>query len=507
MHTVQRERVLSVMVALAALGSGESPGLGSGDNVLIIVADDLGVDALSSYGECSEYAPTPTIDGLRDSGVLFRNAWSNPVCSPTRATIQTGRYGFRNGVLTGVKKTDDEGLPYSETIIPEVLDLNPPLGYAHAAIGKWHLTTESQGGFDGPNLSGYGHFSGAVFGLPSYFEWTKSTDGDTFLCLIYATSDNVNEAIQWINDQGDTPWFMWLAFNAPHQPYHAPPDDLHSYDLSGDRPERMLFRAMIEAMDTEMGRLFASIDEMVLQKTNIIFLGDNGTAGDVTEPPFDSQRAKGTLYEGGINVPLIISGPQVAWPGGESDVLVNTTDLFATALEMMGVDVESSLPPGLVLDSRSLLPLLGDQPFEPRSVAYAEYDNGDTGAVSSGQAIRNVEGFKLIRLSELGTQEFYDLALDPFETTDLLLGTLDPIQQANFDELSLILQELTSGACAGDANSDGVVDPLDGGFVLSRFGCPVGTGYPTCDAADQNHDGQVNPLDSGYVLARFGECE
>ena len=124
-----------------------------------------------------------------------------------------------------------------------------------------------------------------------------------------------------------------------------------------------------------------------------------------------------------------------------------------------------------------------------------------------GQTIRNPVGFKLIRFSILGTEEFYDLAADPFETTDLLLGDLDPVQQANYDELTLAIDQITETACDGDANSDGTVDPLDSEYVLARFGCSVGAGDSTCDVADQNDDGEVNPLDAGFVLARYGECQ
>ncbi|MCH7721403.1 MAG: sulfatase-like hydrolase/transferase [Planctomycetes bacterium] len=500
----QCKPVLGVVVAMAVAGPGESLSLAQSENVLIILADDLGVDVLECYAEGSTFPPTPTIDMLCASGVLFRNAWSNPVCSPTRATIQTGRYGFRTGVGGVVRKFSHEGLPFSETTIPEVLDLNPSLGYAHAAIGKWHLTSDPQGGDDGPNLSGYGHFAGTMYNLDDYFLWPKTVNGETAYTEVYATTDQVNEAIAWINDRGASPWFVYLAFNAPHGPAHWPPKELHSYDLDGPPSSLVKFQATVEAMDTEMGRLLASISEEVLERTTVIFLGDNGTGHIVVEPPFDPEHDKGTLYDGGINVPLIISGPQVVSPGSESSVLVNTTDLFATTLELLGVDVKASLPPGIVIDSRSVLPVLQGQRFDPRPFAYADFFRPMAGD-DMGQAIRNTLGFKLIRFIT-HAEEFYDLANDPFEAMDLLLGDLDPIQQANFDALTLELDTLTASVCQGDANNDGTVDPLDTGFVLARFGCSVGTGDPTCDVADQNGDGAVDPLDSGFVLARFGEC-
>ena len=452
----------SVLMAPAVLAQSE--------NVLIIVADDMGVDILKCYGEGSKFPPTPTIDGLRESGMLFRNAWSNPICSPTRATVQTGRYGFRTGVGGTVGQDSPNGLPLSETIVPELLDLNPTLGYSHAAIGKWHLTSEDQGGYDAPNLYGYSHYSGSIWQLEDYFDWSKTEDGETFQTTTYTTTDNANEALEWINDQEENPWFMWLAFNAPHRPFHAPPDELHSYDLSGSPPDWLLYRAMVEAMDMEMSRLFASMSPEVLEKTNVIFLGDNGTPASAILAPFDPVRGKGTLYEGGVNVPLIISGPRVALPGTESDALVSTVDLFATALEMMGVDVEATLPPETALDAVSLLPVLKEPTIEPREFVYSELFNYLSPQDTHGQTIRNVAGYKLIRFTVLETEEFYDLVLDPFEDSNLLLGELDPIQQANYDELTMAIDSLINDVCEGDVNGDGTVDPLDVGYVLSRFG-------------------------------------
>ena len=495
-------RSARVLVALWVLIAGASAGRASAENVLVIVADDLGVDVLQCYGEGSTFPPTPTIDTFCENGILFRNAWSNPVCSTSRATIQTGRYSFRTGVGDFSQQAP---LSFSEFIIPEALDLNPELGYAHAAIGKWHLSNNENGGPDGPNLSGYSHFSGSLYSLFDYSVWPKVENGEAFDTDVYPTTDNVNEAIEWINARGDEPWFLWLAFNAPHSPLHAPPDELHSYDLSDDPTTLELFQAMVEAVDTEVARLLGSMAPNVLEKTNIIFLGDNGTAGPPTQPPFDPDHGKATLYEGGINVPLIFSGPQVVAPGRESPALVNTTDLFATALELMGVDVQASLPPSAGLDSRSLVPILHDEPFEPRAFVYAELFREAEPSANHGQAIRNEAGYKLIRYI-LGPEQMYDLNADPFEATDLLLAGLNPDQQAHYDELSFHLDTITHSACPGDANSDGTVDPLDSGYVLARLGCPVGAGNSRCDAADQNHDGQVNPLDAGYVLARLGAC-
>ncbi|MCH7702908.1 MAG: sulfatase-like hydrolase/transferase [Planctomycetes bacterium] len=522
------------LVALTVAGPGAAIVAGVDQNVLIIIADDLGVDVLEIYGEGSTFPCTTEIDMLRQEGILFRNAWSDPVGSPTRATIQTGRYGLRTGVTALVTPQEDNGLPLSETIIPEVLDLqeNAHLGYSHAAIGKWHLTTPSQGtppgGYDGPNLSGYQYFAGLVFGhmdFSSYCDWkrTEGVKGELPVSATefgYATTVNVDDAITWITTQktnGD-PWFLYLAFNAPHKPFHAPLNSLLCEDGVAEdcNPEPALhcptasdpscldlFQDMVEAMDTEIGNLFLEMRNLgVYDDTNIILLSDNGTAGSVTQSPFDPNHGKPTLYEGGVNVPLIISGPRVdsVLENTESGVLVNTTDLYATALEMMGV----TAPSGIVLDSVSLVPVLENTTFVPRPFAYAEIEHSMP--INSGKTIRNADGYKLIRFGD-GTEEFYNLILDEFETRNLLPVDPGSDDEVNYCKLTNHLDHLiASAACEGDVNGDGTVNPFDLGYVVARFGCPVATCDLACDAADADGDGDVDAEDTAYVLARLGTC-
>ena len=144
----------------------------------------------------------------------------------------------------------------------------------------------------------------------------------------------------------------WVAFNAPHTPFHIPPTNLHSY---GANPATNLlkYRAAVEAMDTEIGRLLLSVNAAT---TDIIFIGDNGTPGQVIQAPYDAAHAKDTLYEGGIRVPLIIKGPSVVSGGRTSNALVHAVDLFSTMLELAGVP----LPTTVTLDSKSLIPILSN---------------------------------------------------------------------------------------------------------------------------------------------------
>ncbi len=335
------------------------------DNVLILVADDLGVDMLRSYRAGSDAPPTPNLDRLAANGVLFRHVWAQPTCSPTRATLQTGRYAFRTTIGQVINpSTGGPALPTAELTLPEMLDLGTGGRYAHAAIGKWHLGTSQVGGTLAPNLAGYAHYAGSIEGqIPSYGSWTKVVDGQSSYVTRYATSENVDDALAWIGQQAG-PWLCYVAFQAPHAPFHRPPPALHTRVLPPGEPRssctdpdgndpRPYVAAMIEALDTEIGRLLAGIPPVVRARTTVIFLGDNGSVHCLDT---SSTGAKGTLYEGGIRVPFIVAGSRVVRPG-VCRALVNTTDVFATVAEIAGVDLPQVFP-GVQLDSVSLVPYL-----------------------------------------------------------------------------------------------------------------------------------------------------
>jgi len=351
-----------------------------GRNVLILVADDLGVDSLAAYGEGIDLPPTPTLDELARTGVLFRNAWSQPTCSPTRATIHTGLGGYHTGIGT-VIPTQERGhdLDLNLMTMPRMLDIATSNGYAHAAFGKWHVSNQGSGSH-APNLAGYEHFSGSMGGqVGDYFAYVKVVNGAEFPVFEYATSAVVDDSLEWIAKQ-TKPWLCYVAFQAPHAPFHRPPDHLHTQALPPDDPRkscgdphgsdpRPFFKAMVEAMDTEIGRLLDSLPEPLLANTTVIFLGDNGTDYCLGVPPFDGP-AKSTLYEGGVNVPMIAWGAHVS--GGESQALVQTTDLIATVAELAGVDLEEDLP-GEHFESVSMVPYFQEPKLRSiRKTVFAE---------------------------------------------------------------------------------------------------------------------------------------
>lgn len=428
---------LALVLAAPAGASGSPP---TGQNVLLIVADDLGVDALGVYPESVNHAPTPNLDHLALQGVTFRHAYSNPTCSTTRATIQTGRYSFRTGIGTIVQNNPNlpsyHALQLSETTLAEALDAGTNGAYDHTAIGKWHLGNDTVGGALAPNVAGYDHFAGILYNVPNqpgyptpYSHWPLVEDGSTMLSTSYAATKKVDEAISWIGSRTQ-PWFCYLSFNLPHSPFHRPPGHLHSYSLPKSRPdagddELPYYQAMVEAMDTEIGRLLSHVD---LSTTTVLFVGDNGTPVEVTRPPFDPAHAKTTVYEGGIRVPLIVRGPGVVDRGRFVDGLVNTTDLFATVAELAGVDLASlNLPK---LDSKSLVPYLVDPAQDSlRRFAYAErFSPNGVGSPPEWQRVVRNKRYKLIRRRDASgtiTQEFFDLANDPLETQPLPVPPLD----------------------------------------------------------------------------------
>ncbi len=456
-------------------------------NILLIIADDVGVDQIGVYAEGAEPANTPNVDALAARGVLFRNTWSNPVCSSTRATIMTGRYSFRTGV--GFVARRGAELRDREHTLAELLSRHPSARYATAAFGKWHLNAartleKDRQVLAAPHRAGFSIFRGVFKNIGESYEGWRDVSlvdrGGGFASIEvnesntnYNSSEIVDHAATWIRNlekrrPGD-PWFVWLAFNAAHAPFHKPPEDLHSLDLTDPRLTcsnpapfadpgnlRPCYQAMIEAMDTEIGRLLnEEIARESLDRTTVIFVGDNGTIKGVAERGRDPHHGKGTPYEGGVNVPLVIAGARVAnsarGTGRESRVLVNTTDLFATVLELAGLDVSAVVPTSyatagiapptlrltgaqreseVVLDSQSLMPQLRSpgtrSSKSTRRFAYTElFKSGEPSELwPVANAIRDTRGFKLIRILDESTgiwrEEFYDLESDPLEREDLL---------------------------------------------------------------------------------------
>lgn len=390
---------------------------GQPPNVLLVIADDLGLDPVPGYLPGPQKATMPHLEALMAQGLTFDNVWADPLCSPTRSTILTGRYGYRTGVLNPGNLSL---LPATETTLHRYLTDNGS-GYASCIIGKWHLGG-LQPDANYPNAMGIPHYAGLLAGaVNSYYQWPLTVDGTTTPSTDYITTAITDRAIDWIAQQA-SPWFCWLAYTAPHSPFHLPPTDLHTFgtlptdQASIDADPLPYFLAMTESVDHELGRLLGALPPDVRANTVVLFIGDNGTEADVVQAPYTAARAKGTLYEGGVHVPLVIAGPGITRAGEREAALVNTTDLFPTIVELTG----ATLP--LYEDGYSLVPLFTQTGTAQRTCLYTEVEDTQV-----GNAVRDAR-WKLIRFSN-GQQRFYDLLNDPWESTNLFVGGLTTTEQ------------------------------------------------------------------------------
>lgn len=473
-----------LLFILASLGCVVLPaGALTTRNVLLLIADDLGADSLALFNDHPDarFPPTPTLDALAERGLRFQNAFAHPTCTPTRSSILTGRHPFRTGLGTALS-TQQSGTPLaaSELTLPEILDTLPAPARAHASIGKWHLSFQ----FEDPNaLGGWSHYAGNILGaLTNYSNWLRTEDGESGLMTEYATTRQIDDAVAWLGSlPPGQPWFLWVACNAPHSPLHKPPNHLHGYDALPDSPAtpaRPYYEAMVEALDTELGRLLSHVDT---NDTTVIFIGDNGTPGTVIQPPHSPARAKGTPYRGGTHVPLIIAGPDVAQPGSSVPNAVHAVDLWATILELCGADLAAVQPRDRGIDSRSLLPLVLGQSFQPAETAVLTEHFASN--LNTNQAARSVldEGYKLIRF-DTGVEELYHLAVDPLESTNLLASALSPADQSRFDQLAEKLAfwsepsapRLERATLSRNRFSLGLTAYFDHSYSLERAPSPAG---------------------------------
>lgn len=193
-------------------------------------------------------------------------------------------------------------LSRDEQSLQSYIDEHTDNAYNHAVIGKWHVSEDTSH----PTDMGVGYYAGFISGgVKSYWDWKLTENGTTNSSNKYTTTKFTDLAIDWLDAENtEKPWFLWLAYNAPHTPFHAPPQELHSQgnlvddeDIIAENP-LPYYMAALEAMDTEIGRLLDSIPEKELEKTVIIFIGDNGTPNQVAQYPYSRRTVKGSLYQG-----------------------------------------------------------------------------------------------------------------------------------------------------------------------------------------------------------------
>ena len=390
-------------------------------NILLVIADDMGKDATPNFSEGMIKPNMPTLQSLVNSGITFDNFWSYPVCTPTRASILTGKYGINTHVI-------EVGDPIStaETSLQSYINSNTNNDYATAIIGKWHLSNNATD----PITMGIDYFAGIVNGgVEDYFNWNFNENGTASNSTTYTTTKLTDVAIDWVDDQ-TKPWFLWMAYNAPHTPFHLAPTDLHSQgnlptdEASINANPIPYYMSAIEAMDTELGRFLSNLSSEERANTVIIFIGDNGTPGKVAQNPYSRLTVKGTLYQGGVNVPMIVSGVNLSRLGERENALIHSTDLFATIANITGVSVSE------IHNSKSFYPQLTSATNDGRSFVYTE--------IVDGYAIRNTT-YKLMKYDN-GDEELYNLVLDPYENHNLIGTTLSA--EASIEKENLISEAI-----------------------------------------------------------------
>lgn len=434
-------------------------------NVLLIIADDLGVDAVNGYLQSNVMPTTPVLDSLRQQGLTFKNVWSSPNCTPTRAGIMSGKYGVKTGITKAPGNLDPV-----HTSLFSALSTQTGNAYSKALLGKYHISSPVD--HSHPGQLGIDYYD-CVFnsGVDDYYNWEGVKNGQAYSTTEYVTSYYTDEAIDWINNQNQS-WLLWLAHLAPHSPFQTPPAGLYTQGPTNNQKQR--FMAMIEAMDHEMGRLFANIPAAVLANTVILFVGDNGSPQGVGQS-YPSGHYKQTVYQGGVQVPLIVSGAGVSRLGEEETAIVNTVDIHASILELTGASLQ-----GGVHNSYSFAPLLANAGAVEKPYSYTERE-GDLGME---WAIRDAQ-YKLIQFGD-GREEFYDLIADPFETNDLM-GALTAAQQGIRDDMKveaffiqsdwscqdLIENGSESAIDVGSATCTGVLPPCgsDNSTSTTNIGC------------------------------------
>ena len=423
-------------------GSGSVERTVSGGNILLVIIDDQGTDYVGAYGENIRPARTPNIDKLASEGLLFRRAYANPVCAPTRAVLLTGQHAYRSGIGYGIRLQQDHDfeLDPDAPSIPKTLAENLGDRYAKEALGKWNLSLLRDRPNDHPQRMGFDHYAGALNNTPNYYDWKKNIDGQSAPITRYATTDTTDDAIDRVQNLPE-PWFLWVAYHAPHAPWHEPPPNLHHVpfpdNLTND-DERM--DAMVNALDTELGRLLAAMPPEQRAHTTILVVGDNGSQTNRLQVP-DVGGGKMSVRETGIRVPFIAAGPAVRMPGSETNALVSVVDFLPTIAELAGAPLTASQ--AAKADGISFVSVLEDPTVPGESAIYTEWFSplGSGPHTVYDQAVVETR-YKLLR--RFSGDRLYDLQDRLTEGEDLLLSPLTADAEAAYQRMSATLEQFPS---------------------------------------------------------------
>jgi arylsulfatase A-like enzyme len=391
-------------------------------NIVVILADDLGRADYSAFG--TKDLNTPHIDRLFREGLTFDNFYANScVCSPTRAALLTGCHPDRVGVPGVIRDVPENSwgwLSPGATLLPVVLK---PAGYHSAIVGKWHLGLESP---NTPNERGFDFFHGFLGDMMDDY-WTHlrnghnfmRRDGETITPKGHATDLFTDWACEYVKERAATssPFFLYLAYNAPHDPIQPPPEWLDK--VKQREPEvtekRAKLVAMIEHMDAGIGRVLDTLDETGLAKnTLVIFTSDNGGLLNTGANNGPWRSGKTHMYEGGLRVPGAARWPGHIAAGSRTSEIALSMDLFATACELAGVPTPSNI------DAVSLAPILLDpsKSLPAREHYFVRREGGNQYQGKTIEALRRGD-WKLIQNSPFAPLELYNLSNDPQESMNL----------------------------------------------------------------------------------------
>jgi arylsulfatase A-like enzyme len=432
------KRILSLLlvsVLAAAVWADQTP---AKPNIVFILIDDMGWADGGCFG--SKFYQTPQLDALAASGVRFTQAYAAcAVCSPTRAALMTGKYPARLHITDWIPGEPapqnsrfrlpdwQQHLSLEETTLATALKR---LGYATAHLGKWHLG----GGEFLPQHQGFDtNIAGGESGHPASYFWPYGATNNSHRVPglaerggqkgEYLTDQLTDEALQFIEANKDKPFYLNFCHYAVHAPLMGKQELI---DQAADRPgadgqSNKVYYAMLRSVDESVGRIVKKLNELHLsENTVVIFTSDNGGAVHLGKPPATAntplRNGKGSAYEGGLRVPLIVKLPGVARAGSVCDTPVITMDFFPTLLELAGADKSASRT---ATDGVSFVPLLRGESATPHQELFWHYPHYWNGGKISPYSVVRSGDWKLIRFYETGREELYNVKSDLSETNDL----------------------------------------------------------------------------------------
>ncbi|MDR1222733.1 MAG: sulfatase-like hydrolase/transferase [Tannerella sp.] len=348
---------ISLNLLLASSGLSAQP---SRPNIVIILADDLGWADVGFHGSPIQ---TPHLDSLAGEGIQLNRFYTAPISSPTRAGLMTGRYPGRLGIRTAViPPWRDFGLDPEEELLPEMLE---KAGYPNRAIiGKWHLG-HSRKAYH-PMSNGFTHFYGHLNGAIDYFSHEREqqldwhNDWESSYDRGYSTDLITDEAVTCIDRYRDAPFFLYVAYNAPHTPLQAKPEDIALYtgdieSLSEKEKKQVLYAAMVTCMDKGVGKIREALrNNGIDQNTLVIFFSDNGAepGGGGSNLPLKGHKFQ--EWDGGLRVPAVISFPAQFRRSCQIGQITGFVDIVPTIRAMLGIETEPHRP----LDGIDIAPVL-----------------------------------------------------------------------------------------------------------------------------------------------------